>query len=71
MLNRVSPQILAGVSLILLFAPFFGGIVSAAVPNIPPAVMAQLQNMSPQEQAKLAKQYGIELPRTIASGTSE
>jgi polysaccharide export outer membrane protein len=34
----------------------------AAVPDIPPSVLAQLKMMSPAEQAALAKQYGFELP---------
>ena len=34
----------------------------AAVPNIPPAMLAQLKNMSPAQQAALARQYGFELP---------
>ncbi len=40
----------------------FSTLLSAAVPNIPPAMMSQLKNMSPSEQAALARQYGIELP---------
>jgi len=43
-------------SLLIVSAAF------AAVPNIPPAMLAQLKNMSPAEQAALARQYGIELP---------
>ncbi len=35
---------------------------AAAQPNIPPAVLAQLQEMSPSEQASLARQYGFRLP---------
>ena len=34
----------------------------AAVPNIPPALLSQLQGLSPAEQAALARQYGFELP---------
>lgn len=34
----------------------------AAVPNIPPALLSQLQGLSPTEQAALARQYGFELP---------
>ena len=32
------------------------------MPNIPPAMLAQLKNMSPAQQAALARQYGFELP---------
>ena len=35
----------------------------AAVPDIPPSVLAQLKTMSPAEQAALARQYGFELPQ--------
>jgi hypothetical protein len=35
---------------------------AAALPNIPPAFLAQLQDMSPAEQAELARQYGFRLP---------
>ena len=34
----------------------------AALPNVPPAMLAQLKNMSPAQQAALARQYGFELP---------
>ena len=43
----------------------------AAVPNIPPAMLAQLKNMSPAEQAALARQYGFELPGAGAFGEGE
>ena len=43
----------------------------AAVPNIPPAVLAQLKNMSPAQQAALARQYGFELPGAGAFGDAE
>lgn len=43
----------------------------AAVPNIPPAMLAQLKNMSPAQQAALARQYGIELPATGAFEEAE
>jgi polysaccharide export outer membrane protein len=36
--------------------------LNAAIPNIPPAMVAQLKNMSPAQQAALARQYGIEIP---------
>ena len=48
-----------------LIASGYGVVVPqavAAVPNIPPAVLAQLKNMSPAQQAALARQYGFELP---------
>ena len=32
--------------------------VTAAAPNIPPAILAQLKDMSPAQQAALARQYG-------------
>ena len=41
----------------------------AAVPNIPPGMLAQLKNMSPAEQVALAKQYGIELPEVGGLGS--
>ena len=44
---------------------------SAAIPNIPPAMLAQLKNMSPAEQAALARQYGFELPGAGAFGVGE
>ena len=47
------------------FFALMSGLVAqaeAAVPDIPPAMLAQLKNMSPSEQAALARQYGIELP---------
>ncbi len=43
----------------------------AAVPNIPPAMLAQLKNMSPAQQAALARQYGFELPGADALGGAE
>jgi polysaccharide export outer membrane protein len=48
-----------------LIASGYGVVVPqavAAVPNIPPAMLAQLKNMSPAQQAALARQYGFELP---------
>ena len=44
---------------------------SAAVPNIPPAMLAQLKNMSPEQQAALARQYGFKLPEGGAFGQAE
>ena len=43
----------------------------AAVPNIPPAMIEQLKNMSPAQQAALARQYGFELPGAGAFGDAE
>lgn len=40
---------------------------AAALPNIPPAVLAQLQDMSPAEQAELARQYGFRLPSQLGA----
>ena len=40
----------------------------AALPNVPPEMLAQLKNMSPGQQAALARQYGFELP---VAGTVE
>ncbi len=42
----------------------------AAVPDIPPSVLAQLQKMSPAEQAALARQYGFELPQSTGLGSA-
>ncbi|MFL2523435.1 MAG: SLBB domain-containing protein [Candidatus Azotimanducaceae bacterium] len=44
---------------------------AAALPNIPPAMLAQLKNMSPAQQAALARQYGIELPTDGMVGGGE
>ena len=41
--------------------------MAAAQPNIPPAVLAQLQEMSPAEQASLARQYGFRLPSQLGA----
>ena len=43
----------------------------AAVPNIPPVMLEQLKNMSPAQQAALARQYGFELPGAGALGDVE
>jgi hypothetical protein len=56
---------LACIATLLIFSP----LLSAAVPNIPPAMLSQLKNMSPSEQAALAKQYGIELPTSGGLGS--
>jgi len=46
---------------ITVFAALFAALhVSAVTPS--PAMIAQFQNLSPAEQQRLAKQYGIELP---------
>jgi polysaccharide export outer membrane protein len=42
----------------------------AAVPDIPPSVLAQLKTMSPAEQAALARQYGFELPQNTGLGSA-
>ena len=42
----------------------------AAIPNIPPEMVAQLKNMSPAQQAALARQYGIEIPGIGATGSA-
>lgn len=58
--------------LCLLIAQLFvSGALVAAVPNIPPAMLAQLQSMSPAEQKALARQYGIEIPNVTAGGGAE
>jgi polysaccharide export outer membrane protein len=57
-----------------LIASGYGVVVPqavAAVPNIPPAMLAQLKNMSPAQQAALARQYGFELPGAGAFGDAE
>ena len=56
---------LACIALLSIFSP----LLSAAVPNIPPAMLSQLKNMSPSEQAALARQYGIELPTSGGLGS--
>ena len=43
---------------------------NAAIPNIPPEMVAQLKNMSPAQQAALARQYGIEIPGIGATGSA-
>ena len=43
----------------LLLAALVNSVTAA---SIPPAMLAQFQAMSPAEQQKLAKQYGVELP---------
>ena len=45
--------------------------VTAAAPNIPPAILAQLKDMSPAQQAALARQYGFELPKAGAFASAE
>ena len=49
----------------LLFA---AASTNAAIPNIPPGIVDQLKNMSPAQQAALARQYGIEIPRAGGVG---
>ncbi|HJS15177.1 MAG TPA: SLBB domain-containing protein, partial [Rheinheimera sp.] len=52
----------------VLVALFAALPVSAVTPS--PAMIAQFQNLSPAEQQRLAKQYGIELPTGAAGATS-
>ena len=40
----------------------------AAIPAVPPEILAQLQNMSPAEQKALARQYGFDLDRVLGGG---
>ena len=57
-------------SAVLFFLLFGNEMVpraAAALPNIPPAVLAQLQEMSPAEQAELARQYGFRLPGQLGA----
>ena len=61
----VAAIFLACVTTLLIFSP----LLSAAVSNIPPAMLSQLKNMSPSEQAALARQYGIELPTSGGLGS--
>ena len=57
---------------LLATAPLLASLSShAAVPNIPPAVLSQLQNLSPAEQAALARQYGFELPTAVQTDAME
>ncbi len=60
-LNSISGRTLRiGLLLFALFAN--GATVTAAIPNIPPQLLAQLKNLSPSQQAAIARQYGIEIP---------
>lgn len=52
----------------VLVALFAALPVSAVTPS--PAMLAQFKNLSPAEQQRLAKQYGIELPSGIGGGNS-
>ena len=40
----------------------------AAIPAVPPEILAQLQNMSPAEQKALARQYGFDLDQVLGGG---
>jgi polysaccharide export outer membrane protein len=51
-----------GAHFVLLALALSAAPLNAAIPNIPPAMVAQLKNMSPAQQAALARQYGIEIP---------
>ena len=44
---------------------------SAGIPDIPPAMLEQLKNMSPAQQAALARQYGFELPGNGTFGEAD
>jgi polysaccharide export outer membrane protein len=55
-------RILQGAHFVLLALALSAAPLNAAIPNIPPAMVAQLKNMSPVQQAALARQYGIEIP---------
>ena len=61
----VAAIFLACIPTLLTFPP----LLSAAVPNMPPAMLSQLKNMSPSERAALARQYGIELPTSGGLGS--
>lgn len=50
------------IGLLLLALLVNAATVTAAIPNIPPQLLAQLKNMSPSQQAAIARQYGIEIP---------
>lgn len=43
-------------------------LTQAAVPNVPPEIVAQLKSLSPAEQRKLAKQYGFDLDLPLIQG---
>ena len=47
---------------------FFGLPSYAAIPSVPPEILAQLKNMSPSEQRMLAKQYGFNLDQLSGLG---
>ena len=47
---------------LLTFGVVVAPLAAAAVPNIPPAFLSQLQSLSPEQQAELARQYGFKLP---------
>ena len=51
----------------LLFGNVAASYAATTLPEVPPAVLAQLQNMSPQEQVALARQYGLKLPKQSIS----
>lgn len=50
------PVLVITAALLLLLG---NGLTSAAMPNIPPGLIAQFNQMSPAEQRALAKQYGV------------
>lgn len=54
---------------ITVFAALFAALpISAVTPS--PAMIAQFQNLTPAEQQRLAKQYGIELPAGAGSNSA-
>lgn len=59
----------AGTRFFALALLFSAVAASAAVPNMPPELVAQFKNMSPAQQAALARQYGIEIPGIGGAGT--
>ena len=53
----------------IIFAIFAAAVgTSAALPPVPPEVLAQLKGMSPAEQSALAQQYGFNLQEVLGSG---
>ena len=52
----------------ILFGAFVVAVsTSAALPPVPPEVLAQLKGMSPAEQSALARQYGFDLQEVLTS----
>ena len=61
-------RVMQGTYFVALALALSAVLSNAAMPNIPPAMVAQLKNMSPAQQAALARQYGIEIPGAGAVG---